>query len=973
MGTLTTLWSGLRANTVRSFVVGSALVMSVALAVTLWLSSVAARNSIIEATEAANMALNQAFINEVWPALEPAYAVLKDVPTEQLAGRPEIAPIDAIARNFGRGTDLLRIKIYDLHGDTVYSSDPRQIGESEAENDGFLSARAGNPISELESKGRFSAFDREMVDRDLVSTYMPVNTPAGVHAVVEIYSDRTSAIANARRNVLSLALVLAPLFILTTGVLVAIVWHTDRARQRHHDQLERQSRELAKLAVETRRACQRAEAADLAKSRFLANMSHEIRTPMNAIIGLSHLALRGPLSGPLRDYLEKIQGSAKALLGIINDILDFSKIEAGRLTIERIPFSLGDVLKQVVAVTEQRATEKGLELIVRMSPDLPDAWTGDPLRLGQVLTNLIGNAIKFTATGQVLLDIAPAPGGLVAEVRDTGIGMTDEQRTKLFQSFVQADTSTTRRYGGTGLGLAISRRLVEMMGGTITVDSTPGVGSAFRFSIHAMPGPDQPRVLPLGPRLCIAVIGAAGDLRDAVAAGLQRLGRPVLALDPTAAIPASAALVAVLADEPEAVLPLLESIGDRPVLVLCADCDRLAAALGDRPRLMLLRRPVTPSSLIDAVMELLMGVGPVTPTQRPARDVEAIQRLLGARVLLVEDNAINQQVARELLEDYGIEVTVAGTGSEALALLTAPDRFDLVLMDVQMPEMDGYEATQAIRADPRFAALPIIAMTAHAMVGDRERCLEVGMNDHVVKPIDPQQLFDALARWCPARSVVAVRPPVAPPEPSVDVGDFAALAPEVDAAAGLRRTSGKAVLFARMLREFAVHYAGTAADLRRLVASGDGVALARLAHTLKGSAGVIGLMAVEDAARQLDGLLRDGGQPAELEAEALAAALERAVVRITGWTAQAPRAAALTGEVDRATLIEDVRRIAGLLDSGDAAALETIDAVAARLTALGQGEPAARLAALAHSFDFEPAAELARTLVTSLAPAEETA
>ena len=411
--------------------------------------------------------------------------------------------------------------------------------------------------------------------------------------------------------------------------------------------------EIRKTEDDLRRARDMAEKNAKAKSEFLANMSHEIRTPMNAVLGMIHLLSDTTLNDRQRDYVEKAEHSANLLLRIINDILDFSKIDAGRLEVERVPFSLRELMADVRGMLREQAGVKNLELRMEIADDIPDCLLGDPLRLEQVILNLAGNAIKFTQEGHVLIraarrSAAADRAALLFEVEDTGIGMTQEQLGLLFTPFTQADTSTTRKFGGTGLGLAISRSLVDLMGGEVWAESLPERGSRFSFTVALD--------LPTDETACGTAAAEGGDARDA-------------------------------------------------------------------------------------------GIAlPAAPPPTDADDEAGHSSLRGVRVLLAEDNEINQMIAVELLARQGIEADVAENGQEALEALRKK-RYDLVLMDIQMPEMDGLTATRQIRGDPAYADLPIIAMTAHAMSGDREHSIESGMNDHITKPIDPQLLYATLRRW----------------------------------------------------------------------------------------------------------------------------------------------------------------------------------------------------------------------------------
>jgi two-component system sensor histidine kinase/response regulator len=647
----------------------------------------------------------------------------------------------------------------------------------------------------------------------------------------------------------------------------------------------RQKEELGRLA-------QKAEEATQMKSMFLANMSHEIRTPMNAIIGLSHLALKTPLNPKQKDYVGKIHNAGTSLLAVINDILDVSKIEAGKLNIETTEFRLDEVIASVTTLTAQKAHEKGLEFLAQVSPGIPQTLLGDPLRLGQILTNFVNNAVKFTEKGEIglkieLVERAGQKVQLKFGVRDTGVGMTKEQAAKLFRPFMQADMSTTRKYGGTGLGLTICKRLTEMMGGRVWLESEAGVGSTFYFTVW------------LG-------VGSALQARKVVPERLSELRALVVDDNSTAreilqeSLHGIARSVDVAGSGQEAIDAVRRRDVTEPYDVVFLDwrmpgmdgleTSRLLqsdSTLRQVPRIVLvtafgkeevreeaerqgldgfLVKPVTRSMIVDALVGLFAGE---SGTAGIAPEGEAAMRLCGARILLAEDNEINQQIAIELLEGAGASVTVANNGREVVELLSngpEPPAYDVVLMDLQMPEMDGHQATAALRGDGRFSALPIIAMTAHATVEERQRCLDEGMNDHISKPIDPAALFDTVARHCrKSPSGVAETPVPAAPSRVAEAGDEVPAIDGLDAKDGERRVMGNRKLYVKLLRQFVEQQGPALEQIAAAVAKGERSVAERVAHTLKGVAGSIGAKAVQAEAATLEKMIREGAADDHVE------------------------------------------------------------------------------------------------------------
>ncbi len=650
------------------------------------------------------------------------------------------------------------------------------------------------------------------------------------------------------------------------------------------DITERKEKEAAETAREA------AEASARAKSEFLANMSHEIRTPMNAIMGLTDLALKTRLDERQRDYLGKIWSSARMLLGIINDILDFSKIEAGKMTLEAVAFDLREVVDNLSDMFAGKAAERRIELILAVHPDLPNQLVGDPLRLGQVLINLTSNAIKFTERGEVVVRVDPEgaePGAVTLRftVQDTGIGIDETHLPNLFISFSQADGSTTRKYGGTGLGLAISKRLVEMMDGTIRAQSVPGRGSTFiftaRFGLSESLREPSPTALRTFSGMRVLLVDGHETSRMILAQALAGLSLRVEVSDhgPAAVSRLEEANppfdLAVMDWRVPGVDTLqdLRTIRSRPA---CADIPVVLVTTFRREEEMVqareagatafLIKPVKQSALFDTLMELFGGTGNggnVSPVRVRLPVPPKANGLRGARILVVEDNRINQQVATEILQGAGLKVDIAGNGQEAIAavvgrLQAEGGRYDAVLMDIQMPVMDGFTATGEIRkADPGLGELPIIAMTAHAMRGDRERCMAAGMNDYITKPIDTEQLFATLARWIPdgrasrepAGDISDGRRPPSPPEVH---------RPGVDSASALKRLRGNGRLLDRLIRGFCEDFRTAADEVEQALDQGDTDTARRVVHTVKGVAGNLSAFTAMEAALDLETAVRDG-------------------------------------------------------------------------------------------------------------------
>jgi PAS domain S-box-containing protein len=725
-----------------------------------------------------------------------------------------------------------------------------------------------------------------------------------------------------------------------------------------------------------------AEAAAQAKSDFLANMSHEIRTPMNAIIGMAHLALRTNLDRRQQDYVQKIKNAGDHLLGIINDILDFSKVEAGKLRLETVDFQLDGVLDNIGSLIAERAAEKGLEVVFDIGADVPRALRGDPLRIGQVVLNYVTNAVKFTETGEIVIrarvvEESTSDVLLRFEVRDTGIGLTEEQQAGLFQSFQQADMSTARKYGGTGLGLAISKKLAEMMGGAVGVESKLGEGSKFWFTARLARGTEDVQQFMPQTKLRNQRVLVVDDNETARTVVSDMLERMTFRAD-TAASGEQAVQAVIKADSTgdpyqivfldwhmppgingvETALRIRASdLKLHPHFVVITAYGR-AEILHEVEKAdigVTLVKPVNASILFDTVTQVLGG------SVRSQRTRTAIADRLpdfsgkGVRILLVEDNEINQQIAADILQQAGLIVDIAGNGIKAVEAVQRT-KYDAIVMDVQMPIMDGYEATRRIRAaEPSNTRVPIIAMTANAMAEDERKSLAAGMDAHITKPINPAVLLQTLAAF------VKLQPgaTTATPEVEADQSAFSldCKLPGIDAKTGMRTVQGNAKLYRKLLLTFRSTQIQFEETFRRAQNETDPHAAARLAHTLAGVAGNLGAMGVYTAAKALEqGCIK---QLAVEEIDTLlketVAALEivlKGLSQCQDLEEQAATPANQLSDADARSLLEHLRE---LLEQDDTSAIEVANQLRAALTMQPHADILEKLSKALDGYEFDRA------------------